>query len=176
MLDRSVETSWLAQPKVITAQHYTWRVGIAGPRARMPGGVSLDGFQPADQITGGAADGSGSRKRVRLSQVQPARAGDAGGRLGPDLNQVVLAGKRHGAANERMLRSSRNGRAAAFWCRCGLPRRVTAYEAPNNHEDAPHHATMRHLDATMRHLAPYGARAGVNRALEPTMGICGTVR
>jgi hypothetical protein len=152
MLHGGIKTSRSAQREMITAEHYTWLIGIAGARAWVPGRVSLHCFQPADQIPGGAADGSGARKRVRLCQVQPAHAGNAGRRLGSDLNEVVLAAERDGSADERVLRGLRNGGAAAFRCRRRLPG-VTAEDPATNQEDAPDHPTM-------RHLAAYAARDG----------------
>lgn len=114
MLHRSVETSRLAQPEVITGQHCSRPVGIAGAGAWMPRSVTLHGLQPADQIPCGAPDGSSARERVRLRQVQPASADDAGSWLGADLDEVVFARQRDRSSDNGMLGGWRNGRATAL--------------------------------------------------------------
>jgi hypothetical protein len=114
MLDVSVETSRLPEPEMITRQYRPWLIRITGSRSRAPGSVSFYGLQPADQVPCGASDRRGPRERVRPVQVQSAHAPDAGDGLGSDLNEIVLARKRHGSADDRVLRRFRNGRPAAF--------------------------------------------------------------
>jgi hypothetical protein len=93
VLNGGIEASRLAQPEMVTAQHRPRMVGIPGPRARMPGAVSLYRFQPTDQIPGGGTHGSRTRQRIRLGQVQPAHGAGAGLRLGLNLNEIVLTGE-----------------------------------------------------------------------------------
>lgn len=59
MFDGSVEASRLAEPEMIAREDGTWLTEIAGSRARTPGGVSLHGIQPADQIARGTPHRSG---------------------------------------------------------------------------------------------------------------------
>jgi hypothetical protein len=146
MLNRGVETSELAQPEVITAQHCTRMIGIAGPGAGTPDCVSLHRFQPADQIPCGSPNGRRARQRVRLCQVQPAHARGAGLRLSLDLNEIVLPGEGDGSADYGVLRGFRNGRTAALRCWRGLPR-MTAGQPATNQENSPDTATTHHLGA-----------------------------
>ena len=144
MLDPSVETSRLAQPEVITGQHCSRLVGIAGAGAWMPRSVTLYGLQPADQIPCGAPDGSSARKRVRLCQMQPTGADDAGSWLGADLDEVVFASQRDRSADNGVLGGWWNGRATALR-RSGGWLRVTSDEPATEQEyvaDTPamHHA------------------------------------
>ena len=146
MLNGRVETPELTQTEVITTQHCTRMIGIAGPRAGMPGGVSLHRFQPADQIPCGSPHGSRARQGVRLCQVQPTYAGGAGLRLGLDLDEIVLPRQGDGSADYGVLRGFRNGRAAALGCRRGFPG-MTADQPATDQEDTPDTPTMHHLGA-----------------------------
>ena len=133
MLDRSIEASLLAQPEVITGQHCSRMVGIAGAGAWMPRSVTIYRLQPADQIPCRAPDGSSARKRVRLRQVQPSGADDAGSWLGADLDEVVFARQRDGSADNGVLGVWRNRRATALRGSRGWPR-VTSNEAATEQE------------------------------------------
>jgi hypothetical protein len=56
VFDMGVERARLAQPEMITRQHYTWLSWIPRPRSRVPRAVSFQGFDPADQIPRGASN------------------------------------------------------------------------------------------------------------------------
>jgi hypothetical protein len=151
MLDMGIETSRLPQAKMITRQHRTRLIGIAGSCSGTPGGVSLDGIQPADQVAGGASHRRSTGQRIRPFEMEPPHAGDAGNRLGADLNEIVLASQGHSAADDGVLRRFGNGRSAAFRRTDGRPR-VTGYQ-PADQEGT------RECPAT-RHFANYAAHDG----------------
>lgn len=136
MLDMGLRGSGLPQPEMITSQHYAWLTGIAGCRSRAPGGISLHSFQPADQVPGSASDRGGPGGGVGLFEVQPSHASDAGHGLASDLDQIVLTGKSHGAADNGVLGSFRNGRPAPFRSIGGRPR-MTGHQPTPNQEAEP---------------------------------------
>jgi hypothetical protein len=145
MLDMGIRTARLAEPEVIPCQHRSWLIGIPGACSRTPGGVALDGVEPAHQVSCRASHRRSPRLRVRLFQVQPAHAGDAGNRLSPDLNEVVLAGKQHGTADHRVLRRFRDRRPTALGTRWGKPP-VTG-QSRADQENTPENFTTCHFAA-----------------------------
>ena len=146
MFEVGVEASGLPEPEMIPREHRTRVIGIAGSGSGSPSGVSLDGFQPADQIPRGAPNCSGPGQGIRLFQVQPAYAGDAGDRLGSNLDEIILAREGNRAAHDWVLGGCRNRRPAALRSGCGLS--VMTADPPGTHqEDAPEHAAPRQVAA-----------------------------
>ena len=86
-----VETARLSQPKMITRQDRPRLMGIAGTRARAPGGVSLHRIQPTDEVARGTTHGTRPGEGIGPFQMQSAYAAGPGIRLGSDLDQIIPA-------------------------------------------------------------------------------------
>jgi hypothetical protein len=147
-----LRTSGLSQPKMITRQHCTWLIPIAGSRSGAPGGVPLRGFQPTDQVPGSRSDRSRTGGRVGLLEVQAAYASDTSRRLGPYLYQIVPTRKCQRTASHGVLGSFRDGRPALLRS-SGRSPGVTSHEPTPEQEDDPENLPG-------RLLASYPARDG----------------
>jgi hypothetical protein len=128
---------------MIACQHGTWSTGIAGTCSRTPGRVPFHSTQPPGQVAHGAAHSSRSGRGVRLSQVKPAHARYAGNRLGPHLDEVILAGERYGTAEHGVLGVFGNGRRAALGGKSGLARMTAKHEPATDQEKATESPAVR---------------------------------
>ena len=129
-----VGAAGFTEPKMIAREHGAWVSGVFRARVGAPGGVSVFGLQPANQIPHRAAHGMRAGNRIERKQVQPAGAGLPCSRLRLYLNQSIVTRQTKGPGGDRMLGRCGNGRSTLLRAGSGRTTRVTAEETTTQHQ------------------------------------------